>query len=504
MHILPSYSDFKKRFDEKKSQLVWTECVIDTETPVSTLIKLSQNQENIFLFESIEGGRVKGRYSFIGLEPDMIWRYNGVKAELNKKADKNLKNFEQCSLTPIESLRRIINESLLDIPQGLPPMSSGLFGYLGYDFIRQAEKLENINEDKLNVPDGIFLRPSLMIIFDHVHGTMLLTTPVWSEKYTDSEKAYLEAKERLSSLESKLIKNINIPPVHIDKSIKKNTEIPVQLETNIKKETFLENVQKAKKYIEEGDIFQVVLSQRFKMPFHESPLSFYRSLRHLNPSPFLFYFCFNGFSIVGSSPEILVRLRDNKVTIRPIAGTRKRGETAEKDRELSQDLLSDEKELAEHLMLLDLSRNDVGRVSKIGSVNVTEKNIIEYYSHVMHIVSNVEGEIDPKYDVIDTLLAGFPAGTVSGAPKIRAMEIIDELETEKRNIYAGSIGYFSSSGQLDTCIALRTAVIKDQNIYIQAGAGIVADSDPEAEHQECLNKATALFKANSQAKYYEI
>ncbi len=492
MIYLPETADFEKSYNAGKSQVVWTTLVSDLDTPVAAFLKLAGEQANSFLLESVEGGATRGRYSFIGLKPDVIWRCFGNRAQINRNALANPKSFDECPKSTIPSLELLAKESCIDLPPGLPPMATGLVGYLAYDTVRLVENLQDINPDDLDVPDGIFLRPTIMAVFDTIEDTVTLITPARPVEGEGPNQAYESAINRLTETVSLMESSL---PQQLDYT-HHETPDPV---SNIKHSDFLEMVKKAKEYILAGDIFQVVLSQRFAVPFKLPPFSLYRALRRLNPSPFLFHLNFGAFCIIGSSPEILVRVRDKKVTIRPIAGTRPRGKTPEEDQALADQLLSDPKELAEHLMLLDLGRNDVGRVAKIGTVKVTEQMMVERYSHVMHIVSNVEGELDPEYDSLKALLAGFPAGTVSGAPKVRAMEIIDELETEKRGIYAGCIGYFGANGDMDSCIALRTAIIKDEVMYVQAGGGIVADSDPEAEFQESRNKARALILAAQEA-----
>ena len=373
-------------------------------------------------------------------------------------------------------------------------MASGLVGYMAYDMVRLVEKLPDGNPDGIGVPDSIFLRPTVMAVFDSLKDSVTIVTPVWPDPSISAEDAYGAARERLAGV----VADLSADPPPQTSSQESVQELPEPV-ANMTREDFHGMVKKAIEYIIAGDAFQIVPSQRFKLPFALPAFSFYRSLRRLNPSPFLFFLDFGDFSIVGSSPEILVRVRGDKITLRPLAGTRKRGATPEEDKALEEDLLSDPKEIAEHLMLLDLGRNDVGRVAKVGSVRVTEQFMVEYYSHVMHIASNVEGDLDPQFDSIDALLAGFPAGTVSGAPKVRAMEIIDELEPERRGVYSGCIGYFGANGDMDTSIALRTAVIKDNVLYVQAGGGVVADSDPEAEYQESCNKAQALIRAAEEA-----
>ncbi len=462
------------------------------------MLKLARGRSNNFLLESVEGGAIRGRYSFIGLQPDLIWRCFGDKAEINRNAATDANSFSPCPVSEksgaIESLRTLVSESRIDIPAGLPPMASGLVGYLAYDMVRLVERLPDDNPDVIGVPDSIFLRPTVMAVFDSLEDSVSIITPVWPDPATSAEEAYDAACDRLAAVVRDY--EANRPEKSESRTIEGAAAEP---ESNMSREKFHSMVEKAVEYIHAGDAFQIVPSQRFKLPFDLPPFSFYRALRRLNPSPFLFYLDFGNFSVVGSSPEILVRVRDGKITLRPLAGTRKRGETPEEDKELADDLLSDPKEVAEHLMLLDLGRNDVGRVAKVGTVNVTEQFIVEYYSHVMHIASNVEGELDPRFDAIDALLAGFPAGTVSGAPKVRAMEIIDELEPERRGVYSGCIGYFGANGDMDTCIALRTGVIKDGLLYVQAGGGVVADSDPENEFQESCNKAQALIRAAEEA-----
>jgi len=396
----------------------------------------------------------------------------------------------------VASLRALIAESRIDLPDHLPAMAAGLIGYMGYDTVRLAENIPDTNPDTLNIPDGMFMRPTIIVVMDNVKDVLTVVTPVFPNDGVSAEQAYEAGQKRifdiLSALDKPLVHEDTLPSVRFDEPV-----------SNTGRAGYHKMVERAKEYIRAGDIFQVVPSQRFRLPFSLPAFSLYRSLRRLNPSPFLFHLNFENFAVVGSSPEILVRLREGKVTIRPIAGTRPRGKTPEEDKALGEDLLSDPKEIAEHLMLLDLGRNDVGRVCRPGTVRVTEQMILEHYSHVMHIVSNVEGEILPQYDAMDSLMAGFPAGTVSGAPKIRAMEIIDELESERRGIYGGSIGYLSANGDMDTCIALRTALVKDGEIIIQAGGGIVADSDPESEFQESNNKALALVRAAEDAiKYF--
>ncbi len=504
MQISPEPDAFAERYAAGEPQVVWTRVVADLETPVSAYMKLASGKPNSFLLESVEGGAVRGRYSFIGIRPDLIWRCNGTRAEINRRALENPGRFEPEDTPSIDSLRALLEESRIDLPESLPPMGAGLFGYMSYDTIRLVENIPDSNPATLNTPDGLYMRPTVMAVFDTIEDIITIVTPVRPNPAVSAFDAYDAAVSRLDAACTALERTV--PHGSRDRASLDEMPEPV---SNMAPEDYKAMVAKAKDYIRAGDIFQVVLSQRFQTPFTLAPFALYRALRRTNPSPFLFYLDFGGmdggdFSIVGSSPEILVRLRDGKVTIRPIAGTRPRGADKAEDEANAASLLNDPKELAEHLMLLDLGRNDVGRVAKIGSVTVTERNIVEFYSHVMHIVSNVEGDAKDGIDVLTALMAGFPAGTVSGAPKVRAMEIIDELEPERRGIYGGCIGYFGADGAMDTCITLRTAVVKDGRMYVQAGAGIVYDSDPTSEHQECVNKAKALVRAAEEAVRFSI
>jgi anthranilate synthase component I len=486
MHINTGFETFKKNYEEKKPQLVWYKMVADMDTPITASLKLMQGDAPFFLLESVEQGEKRGRYSIIGMEPDLVWKCDEKHAEISR----DNQEFIGVEGEILDSFRAVFAESQLEIPEGLPPMASGLIGYMSYDAIRFIEKtVPDSNPDTIKVPVGLFMRPTIMVVFDSVTTSLFVVVSV-RDLSGDAEDAYLSARSKIERIVTRL-RSVNIAQHQAEDSGKKEIEFV----SSHSPEEYCQMVNKAKEYIFAGDIFQVVPSQRFTAKFDMPPFAFYRSLRHMNPSPFLFFLNFGGFQLVGSSPEILVRLREGEVTIRPLAGTRKRGKNSQEDAELAADLLSDEKEISEHLMLIDLSRNDVGRVSKPGTVEVTEEMIIEYYSHVMHISSNVDGEIDPKYDALDALFAGLPVGTVSGAPKVRAMQIIDELENEKRSFYAGCVGYFSANGMMDTCITLRTGLIKDGELYIQAGGGIVADSEPEAEYQESCNKAKALMRA---------
>lgn len=488
--FFPSRSDCTAALSQGKPQLVWTKIVADLDTPVSALLKLSKDGEPCFLLESVEGGETRGRYSIIGLKPDLIWQCHGHTAQLCNDTTTRPYAFSTQSKPSIDALKELMDASKLDIPALLPPMAAGLIGYQGYDMIKLVEALPSANPDPIAIPDAWLMRPSVTIIFDGRDGVIYLTAPIWKSS-SDADKDYDAACARLNAC----LKQLEQPLAEGTRYHEAETTAP-SFTSNQTRESYHAIVEKAKEYIRAGDIFQVVPSQRFTADFDLPPIALYRALRFLNPSPFLFYLQMDGFSLVGSSPEILVRVRDDKITIRPIAGTRWRGKTPEEDNALKEELLSDPKELAEHLMLLDLGRNDVGRCAITGTVKVTDKMIVERYSHVMHIVSNVEGMLDrERFDCFDALMSGFPAGTVSGAPKIRAMEIIDELEPEKRSFYAGCVGYFSANGSMDTCITLRTGLLKDGKLYIQAGGGVVADSDPESEYQESCNKAKALMRA---------
>ncbi len=491
--IAPEYADFETAFAAGRSQLVYHQFSGDLETPVGTYLKLCMDEPYSFLLESVEGGNVLGRYSIIGMKPDLIWSCkNGEVSVENKSGADVPKN----AGSALESLRTYVKNCHIDsIPKDLPPMAvSGLFGYLGYDMIRLVENIPDTNPDDLNIPDSILMRPTILVIFDNVKQVITLVTPVYAHG-NSSDKTAKEVYEEASTILNQTLDQIF---TYVDRGrleIESKIKTPLDVKSNMTREQYHGAVKKAVAYTYEGDIFQVVPSQRFVTDFDLPAFELYRSLRNVNPSPFMFLVSFDDFQLVGASPEILVRVRDNEITVRPIAGTRKRGANAAEDKALAAELLADEKERAEHLMLLDLGRNDVGRVAEFGSVNVTESFFVELYSHVMHIVSNVTGKLKKDCDIVDALFAGFPAGTVSGAPKVRAMEIIDELEVSRRGFYAGGIGYLSGNGALDTCIALRTAMIKDGKLYGQAGGGVVTDSDPEAEYQETLNKSRAIFHA---------
>ena len=490
----PAFGAFEKTYAGGKPQVVWAKLVADLETPVSAYLKIAYGKPMSFLLESVEGGATRGRYSMIGLDPDLVWRAFGASAEINRNPIARPKAFQPDADPTLVSLRALLAESAIELPEELPPMAAGVFGHMGYDTIRLVERLPNVPQDVLGVPDAVLLRPTIIVIFDSVKDEMTVVTPVRPTTGTAADTAYAAARERLATVIAELEAPLAHAPVAAPRGL--TAAEPV---SNTSQASFIDMVAKAKDYIAAGDAFQIVLSQRFSAPFTLPAFSLYRALRRLNPAPFLFHLELDGYALVGSSPEILVRVRKGEVTIRPLAGTRPRGATQAEDQELAESLLTDPKERAEHLMLLDLGRNDVGRVAEIGTVQVTEQFVVERYSHVMHIVSNVTGRLDPRHDVIDALLAGFPAGTVSGAPKVRAMQIIDELEKDKRGPYAGCVGYFSADGQMDTCIVLRTALVKDGVMHVQAGAGLVYDSIPESEQQECLNKAKALVRAAEEA-----
>jgi anthranilate synthase component 1 len=486
----PDFEAFAAAWGSGANAIVWTRLVADLDTPVSLMLKLTEASRDSFLLESVTGGEVRGRYSIMGMKPDLVWECRGRRARINRSARHDPEGWQEEATDPLAALRALIEESRIALPPDLPPMAAGLFGYLGYDMVRLVERLPEPNPDPLGLPDALLLRPSVILVIDGVKGEVTIVAPAWATSGLSARAAYAQAAERVMDA----VRDLDRTPALAAHGIAppSPTAEPV---SNTPREAYLAMVEKAKDYILAGDIFQVVPSQRWALPFALPPFALYRALRRTNPSPYMFYFNFGGFQVIGASPEILVRVKGGRVTIRPIAGTRPRGAGPEEDAALEAELLADPKERAEHLMLLDLGRNDVGRVAKVGTVTPTEQFVIERYSHVMHIVSNVEGELSPDHDALSALLAGLPAGTVSGAPKVRAMEIIDELECEKRGVYGGGVGYFSAGGDMDICIALRTAVVKDGILYVQAGGGVVHDSDPEAEYQETVNKARALFQA---------
>jgi anthranilate synthase component I len=483
MMLNRNFKDFKFQHKRNKNQVIYTTRKIRDDSEVLNLIDNFLNEKNSFIFESVEKGRIRGRYTIFGKNPDKIWEFNNKNSFLTtNKTKKKIKG------TPGKIIEEIIEDFKFKTPSGLPPICSLISGYFSYDSIRYIEKIPNKCKDDLNLPDVRLLRPRTLVIHDNLKKKIFYIVNIFNdEKISNYKKKYLEVENEIN--------NLLIQASSEREKIYYNNKTNIKIKSNTSKSKFLRIVNKAKEYIKIGDIFQVVLSQRFEAKLSKKPLEIYKKLRVTNPSPFMYFFNFEDFQIIGASPEILVRLRDNKITVRPIAGTRPRGKNSKEDNFFAKDLLQDKKELSEHLMLLDLGRNDAGKVSKIGTIKVTESFMIEKYSHVMHIVSNVMGVYNKKFSKFKSLLSGFPAGTVSGAPKIRAMEIIDELETTRRKVYAGGIGYFSANGEFDTCIALRTAVAKKNKFYVQAGAGIVADSKPIKEYEETVNKAKALMNA---------
>jgi anthranilate synthase component I len=497
MALIPTFDAFEAGWNAGTNQLVYTRLAADLDTPVSVMMKLTDAGRDSFILESVTGGEVRGRYSIIGMKPDLIWECRGQTSRLNRNARFDRETFKPCDAAPLATIRALLAESAIDMPEDLPAAAAGLFGYLGYDMIRLVEDLPDVNPDPLGLPDAVLMRPSVIAVLDGVKGEVTVVSPAWISSGLSARAAYAQAAERVMDA----VRDLDRQPASASREMGEAHAVAEPV-SNFAKPDYLAAVETAKDYIRAGDIFQVVPSQRWRQEFREPPFALYRALRRTNPSPFMFFFNFGGFQVIGASPEILVRVFGGEVTIRPIAGTRPRGATPEEDRALELELLADKKELAEHLMLLDLGRNDTGRVSKIGTVRPTEEFIIERYSHVMHIVSNVVGELSDDHDALSALLAGLPAGTVSGAPKVRAMQIIDELEPEKRGVYGGGVGYFSAGGDMDMCIALRTAVVQDAMLYIQAGGGIVYDSDPEAEFQETLTKSRAIKKAAGEASLF--
>jgi anthranilate synthase component 1 len=490
--ISPDKAAFVTALGEGKAQLVWTRIVADTETPVSAMLKLGAAQSGGFLLESVEGGQVRGRYSLLGLDPDLVWRATGNASEINRHWRHDRDAFVPMPGGALDALRTLVAEARSDVPAELPPALACLVGYIGYEAVRLVEPSVPANTaSPLGLPDMVFVRPTLLLVFDRLKDELFIVAPVFGAD--DPAAAYAAAVERIEAAEARLA-TAQPPRAAVPHDLPDGTATPT-----VTPAAYAAMVARAKDYILAGDIFQVVLAQRFSVDFPLPPFDLYRALRRINPSPFLYFLDLPGFALVGSSPEILVRVRDGDVTIRPIAGTRPRGRDAVEDAENKASLLADAKEQAEHLMLLDLGRHDTGRVSLPGTVTVTDRAGVEFYSHVMHIVSNVRGRLDPRHDAVDALLAGFPAGTVSGAPKVRAMQVIAELEPEARGAYAGGVGYFSPDGAMDSCIVLRTAVVKDGVMHVQAGAGIVADSEAVYEQRECEAKAGALMAAAREA-----
>lgn len=496
----PSRHEVEAKWREGKASVVFSVEPADLLTPVSAYMRLANFKNGTgrytLLLESVEGGVSRGRYSVIALKPDLVWACHDGTVTLDMAPEDNDTSAVTCDKPALESLRTLIHETRLELPDGLPPMIAGLFGYLGYDMVRQMERLPNAPTDDLELPEAVLMRPGLFAVFDTVSDELILAAPVRPQSGQTAGEAWDNAHTLLA--EARTCLNGALP---VAKAAPHTAPFEAPTSTFTKAE-FCTAVERIQDYIAAGDAFQVVPSQRFSSPFPLPALALYRSLRRINPAPFLFHLDFGTFSLVGSSPEILVRLRDGVMTVRPLAGTRPRGKDAEEDLRLEQDLLADQKELAEHLMLIDLGRNDVGRVCLPGSVKVTERFVIERFSHVMHISSNVEGRIQPDLEALDALVAAFPAGTLTGAPKIRAMEIIDEIEPTRRATYAGCIGYFGAGGDMDTCIGLRMAVVKDGTMHVQAGCGVVADSVPEAEYEETRQKARAVFRAAEEAVRY--
>ena len=488
------YASFAASLAAGVGQVVWRERVADLDTPVGAFLKLAAGRPDSFLLESVEGGSARGRYSAIGFAPDLVWRCRDGRAEVNRHALAAPHAFEPApEADALASLRALIASVQMPLPPGLPPIATGLFGYLGYDMVRLMERLPAKNPDAIGIPEAVLMRPTLVAVFDHVRDALSLFTTAWPAPGLDPRTAWEAAQARLDEAEAALDRPLPRAAAPV------TLPAPPEPSSNFTREGFVAAVERAKEYIRAGDCFQIVPSQRFSAPFALPPFALYRALRRINPAPFLFFFDFGGFAAVGASPEILVRLRDGTVTIRPLAGTRRRGATPEEDKALEAELLADPKERAEHLMLLDLGRNDVGRVAEVGSMRVPSQFQIERYSQVMHIGSEVQGRLRRGLTALDALVAGFPAGTLTGAPKVRAMEIIEELEPARRGIYAGGFGYFGVDGGMDTCIGLRTALVKDGVMHVQAGAGVVADSDPVSEYEETRQKARALFRAAEEA-----
>lgn len=481
-----------------ESILLTRKLIVDGISGVSIFHHLMQNERYAFLLESVTGGDTRGRYSIIAINPDMVWSCKDGTAQIE-----TAHNVTNCNAKPLESLEELIANNKLKIPDGLPPILAGLIGMMGYEMVREVEHLPSDKEGPSGLPDGCFMRPQIMLVHDNITDALTIATPIWTDgkplSEADASSAITAATQRLDEITDKLKTAAPLPPVDCSTG---GTEI--SYETDMSREDFMNVVEQAKEYIRAGEIFQIVPSMRFTADFEHHPLAFYRALRHLNPSPYMFHLKLNEATIIGASPEILVKADNGKITLRPLAGTRKRGANKEQDEQLATELLNDSKEIAEHLMLLDLGRNDIGRVAKDGSVKVTEQMAIERYSHVMHIVSNVEGELAEDKTAMQALMAGFPAGTVTGAPKIRAMQILDELEPHRRGFYGGCVGYFSTEGNMDSCITLRTALLKDDKLHLQAGAGVVADSDPASEYEEICNKAKALMRAAELTPNFEV
>jgi anthranilate synthase component 1 len=482
--ITPSLEDFKRMANQGNLIPIFEEIHYDLESPISAFRKIDDGKTS-FLLESVEGGEKWGRYSFLGSGSSHLFRSKGEEFEILKNGEILQKGKVQDPLRALEDFMGNYHPVLQD---SLPRFSGGAVGYLSYDVVRFFERIPDQLHQDIDLYDCSFMITDTLLAFDNLKKKIKVIFNVFLDDRQTPEKAYREAQEKIKSVIARLQR-------HNPPSPERKPCTPSPLRSNFSKEDYMKVVERAKEYIRAGDIIQVVPSQRFSTEIHCEPFDIYRALRSINPSPYLFYLRMNDIVLMGSSPEVMVRLENRQIELRPIAGTRWRGKTKEEDLALEKDLLADEKEKAEHIMLVDLGRNDLGRVSEIGSVKVTELMAIERYSHVMHIVSNVQGTLAPGENAFDVFRAAFPAGTVSGAPKIRAMEIIEELEPFRRGFYAGAVGYFSFLGNMDTCITIRSILIKDGKAYVQVGGGVVADSVPEKEYEETLHKAQAIFKA---------
>ncbi|MBW7921183.1 MAG: anthranilate synthase component I [Rubellimicrobium sp.] len=494
MTLEPSFDTFRTEFEAGHNQVVWTRLAADLDTPVSVMLKLAGAGRNSFILESVTGGELRGRYSIIGMNPDLIWECQGTGSRVNRSARFDDDAWETCADEPLTALRGLLHESRIDLPEGLPAASAGLFGYLGYDMARLVEPLGPAKPDPIGTPDAVLLRPTIVAVLDGVKGDVILVAPAWAGSGLSAKAAWAQAAERVTDARAALERGL--PRAARDLG---PAQAPGEAVSNFTREGFKAAVERARQSVISGETLQIVPAQRWALDFHEPPFALYRSLRRTNPSPFMFHFNFGSFHVVGASPEICVRLTGGEMTIRPIAGTRRRGATPAEDRALEAELLADPKDHEEHEMLIDLGLEDISKAAAPGTARATETFVVERYSHVMHIVSNVTGTLAPGKDALDALMAGMPAGTVSGAPKLRALEIIDELEPEKRGIYGGACGYFGAGGDMDMCIALRTGVVKDGKLYIQAGAGIVEGSVPESEYMETVHKSAALRRAAEDA-----
>lgn len=500
--FLPKLNDFKKLAKSANVIPIFKEIIGDLETPVSTYLKLTNSKKNrrySCLLESVEGGEKIGRFSFIALEPFLIFTTNNNEVSIKEIDEKEIKTRSFKSSNPYYELRKIIKSFSTPESLDLPKFYGGALGYISYEAIKYFENVPITNKNDIKLPELFFIFPKILIIFDHVkHKIKILANAVIKNKHTNLGKNYKQCCDEINNIINKINKTLPRRKLKIShNSINKST-----LNSNFTKKEYISAVRKTKEYIMAGDIIQSVISQRFSTEIKVHPFNIYRALRSINPSPYMYYLNFDRLKIIGSSPELLVRKEGNIIETRPIAGTRKRGRTPEEDEKLANELLADEKEKAEHIMLVDLARNDIGKVSKFGSISVPELMIIEKYSHVQHLVSSVKGILNQGKDAFDTLASCFPAGTVTGAPKIRAMEIINELEPCQRGPYAGAVGYFGFNDNMDMAITIRTIIIKNKIAYLQAGAGIVADSVPEKEYKETLNKLKVLFSALIIAEKY--